>query len=145
MSTNLIFALNTVGVLVAFGLLVGRLVWPRLRGLPTEQALGVLIVPHTFRFLGLSFLVPGVVSTMLPAEFAKPVAWGDFSAAVIALVAIAAISRGWRFRLLFVWLLNIWGPIDLIYSGFNAARLHLDPGLYGAAYYIVTVWVPLLL
>src|SRR5262245_24802672 len=133
MKTDLIFALNAVGVLIAFGLLVLRHVWPRLRGLPKEQALNILILPHTFRFLGLSFLIPGVVSPTMPQSFAKPAAWGDFCAAVLAFMAIAAISRGWRFRFLFVWLFNIWGSIDLAYAGYNGASLHLDPGEYGAA------------
>jgi hypothetical protein len=140
-----VFLLNVVGIFLAFGFLIRRHVWPRLRGLPKEQALNVLILPHTFRFVGLSFLVPGVVSPLLPSEFAIPAAWGDTGAAVLAFVAIAAISGRWPLRLLFVWVFNLWGTIDLLYANYNGIALRIDEGLMGAAYYIPAVIVPLLL
>src|SRR3979490_2892391 len=45
-------------------------VWPWLRSLPREQALNALVAPHLFRFIGLSFLMPGVVSPAMPHSFA---------------------------------------------------------------------------
>jgi hypothetical protein len=39
-----------------------RFIWPRLRMLARDDALLPLAVPRTFRFVGLNFLVPGVVS-----------------------------------------------------------------------------------
>ena len=51
-----------------------------------------------FRFIGLSFLVPGVVSPSLPAGFAIPAAYGDFIAGILAIVAtIALVNRGVEF------------------------------------------------
>ena len=44
---------------VAFGLVTQLYIWPRLRILERDDALIPLVVPHTFRFIGLSFLVPG--------------------------------------------------------------------------------------
>jgi hypothetical protein len=49
------------------------------------------IVPHTFRFIGLSFLVPGVVSPTLSQAFAAPAAYGDLIAAVLAVAAILSL------------------------------------------------------
>src|SRR5262249_61586781 len=57
---------------------LATVVWPRLRSMPQEQALVILIAPHLLlRFIGLSFLVPGVVDRSLPAAFAVPAAYGD--------------------------------------------------------------------
>ena len=60
---------------------VGKLyVWPRLQTLERNRALAALVAPHMLRFIGLSLLVPGVVSPLLPAAFAVPTAYGDFIA-----------------------------------------------------------------
>jgi hypothetical protein len=57
-----IFGLSVLMGFVAFGLVTKLYIWPRLRMLEQDAALLSLVVPHTFRFIGLSFLVPGVVS-----------------------------------------------------------------------------------
>ena len=41
---------------------------PRLLTLPRDDGLRLLVVPHAFRFVGLSFLVEGLVSPALPSE-----------------------------------------------------------------------------
>jgi hypothetical protein len=38
---------------------------------------------HSFRFIGLAFLVPGVVSADLPSTFAHSAAYGDIIAAIL--------------------------------------------------------------
>jgi hypothetical protein len=45
----------------------------------------VLLVPRAFRFVGLSFLVPGVVSPPLPSDFTVPASYGDLIAAILEL------------------------------------------------------------
>ena len=57
---------------------------------------------HSFRFFGLVFLLPGVVSPELPAGFAVFAAWGDFATGVLAMLALLTI----RIRPLF-WLFVI--------------------------------------
>jgi hypothetical protein len=142
---ELILGLNIVGTLCAIGLITWLYVLPSLRTRPRDDALRLLVLPHAFRFVGLSFLVEGVVSPALPAKFSTPAAWGDFGAAILALVVIASLARRWSITVPLVWVFNVWGTIDLLYANVNAIRLHIDPGEFGAAYYIPTVWVPLLL
>jgi hypothetical protein len=77
------------GVSAAFGLAAWRAVawqylWPALRGRSSLEILKPILLLHAFRFLGLSFVVPGVVSPELPATFAQPVAYGDFATAILA-------------------------------------------------------------
>jgi hypothetical protein len=62
--------------------------WPWLWGINIEQALIWLVAPHMFlRFIGLSFLVPGVVSSSLPKAWANPAGYGDFVAGILAIIA----------------------------------------------------------
>ncbi len=81
METRLVFLLDIVGIFLAFGVLAGLYVWPQLRALPSSEALKILALPHMFRFIGLSFLFPGVVSPLLPSTASIPAAWGDVGAA----------------------------------------------------------------
>jgi hypothetical protein len=93
MDFELAFPLNIAGIFLAFGLLMRLYVWPGLRTLPQDRTLKILLLPHTFRFVGLSFLFYGVVSPEFPSKAAVPAAWGDFGAAILALIAITAVSR----------------------------------------------------
>jgi hypothetical protein len=101
---------------VAFGLVTQLYIWPRLRILERDDALIPLVVPHTVWFIGLSFLVPGVVSPSLPSALAAPAAYGDLVAAILAFAATVALSRRWSFAISLVWLFNVWGATDLLFA-----------------------------
>jgi hypothetical protein len=93
----------------------------------------------------LSFLVPGVVSPELPYLFARPVAYGDFITAVLALLALATL--GARAGTAAAWVFNVFGMADLLFAFYLGSGISLAdrPGLLGAAYFILTAYVPLLL
>ncbi len=95
--------------------------------------------------MGLSFLFAGVVSPELTSEFSTPAAWGDFGAAVLALLSIAALTWRWSLAIPLVALFNVWGSIDLLYAYYQGVALQIEPGLFGAAFYIPTMIVPALL
>jgi hypothetical protein len=44
-----------------------------------------------------------------------------------------------------VWVFNVWGSADLLYAFYQGVGIGLEPGQLGAAYFIPTVVVPLLL
>jgi hypothetical protein len=140
-----VFLLSVAGTFVAFGVLTRLYIWPALRKLPRFEALKILALPHAFRFIGLSFLFPGVVSPELTSVISIPAAWGDFIAAILALLSIAALTWRWSFAIPLVWIFNVWGTIDLLYAYYNGIMLELEPGLFGAAFYIPTMIVPPLL
>ncbi len=142
---NPLYGLSIVGTFVALGVLVAIYGWSWLRNMPKRDALRILALVHTFRFMGLSFLFPGVVSPLLSPALSVPAAWGDFGAAVLAIAAIILLTNRSGFAILLVWLFNLWGTIDLLYAYYNGIRLGFDPGLLGAAFYITTVLVPYLL
>src|SRR5215468_5935531 len=107
MGSNALFGLSILMSLVAFGIVTTVFVWPRLRVLRRTDALLPLVIPHTFRFLGLSFLIPGVVSPTLSPAFAVPAAYGDFVAAILADVATLALAARTPWAIPIVWVLNV--------------------------------------
>jgi len=141
MDTQAIFGLQFVMSLVVWGLIAKWLLAPWLAKMPSHDALFWLTLPHAFRHIGMVFLVPGVVAQPLPAAFAMPAAYGDLVTGVLALLALVALRTGWVGALALVWLFNIVGTVDLL----NALRhVNVAPA-FGAAWYIPTFLVPLLL
>jgi hypothetical protein len=108
-----------------------------------DRALLLLVVPHLFlRFIGLSFLVPGVVSEPLPSGFAAPAAFGDLGAGLLAILATLALARRVPWARPAVWLFNLWGAVDLLLAYLQGARLDIPPGAFGAAFFIPTAIAP---
>jgi hypothetical protein len=146
MTTAALFGLSILMNFVASGILTKLYILPRLRVMNREEALLPLVAPHMFRFVGLSFLVPGVVSTSLSTDFARPAAYGDLAAALLAVIAVLALSARASWALPIVWIFNLWGTIDLLYAIYQGQiGVRIDPGSLGAAFYIPTVVVPPLL
>jgi hypothetical protein len=143
------FALFGASILASFvsSAVAARLfAWPRLQNTDPNRALTLLVAPHMFlRFIGLSFLVPGVVSPLLPAGFAVPAAYGDFIAGILAIVATIALVTRTSWATNGVWLFNIWGSADLLFAFYQARRVGIQPGMLGGAFFIVTALVPPLL
>ena len=145
MTPPALFGISVLFSFVAWVLVTRLYIWPALRSRPRADALRPILLLHSFRFEGLAFLVPGVVSPNLPLAFARPAAYGDLAAAVLALLALATLRN--RLGTVLVWAFNLWGTADLLnafYQG-NRAGLALAPGLQGAAYFIPAFVVPLLL
>src|ERR1700750_957586 len=69
MSPEIIFQTHLVLGYVAWLLCFGAYVWPWLRSMERVEAQRAIATLHGFRFFGLVFLVPGVVSPNLPADF----------------------------------------------------------------------------
>jgi hypothetical protein len=64
-------------------------------------------------------------------------------ACVLALAALGGLRT--RIGLPLVWVFNIWGAGDLLFAFNQGLAVGLEPGQLGAAYFIPTVIVPLLL
>ena len=143
MGPQLCFFVSIAFSLVAWGIVAFRYIWPELRLRPRAEALRPLLVLHSFRFMGLAFLVPGVVSPDLPAAFAQSAAYGDIVAATLALLSLLLLPRG--AGIVAAWIFNLWGFADLLSAFYHANQSGLLAGQLGAAYFIPTFVVPLLL
>ena len=145
MPPQALFGISVILSFISWGIIARRYIWPAVCSVPRAEALRRLLLLHTFRFVGLAFVIPGVVSADLPVAFARPAAYGDLSTAILALLAIATL--GSTLGIILVWAFNVLGSADLLYAFYEGGRVGLDhaPGLQGAAYFIPTVLVPLLL
>lgn len=137
------FFLSIAFSMIAWGIVAALYIWPKLRLQPRADALQPLLILHSFRFIGLAFLVPGVVSPDLPAGFAHSVAYGDLIAVVLALLALLLLSSGAGIAV--AWVFNLFGLADLLYGFYQGAHSGLLAGQLGAAFFLLTVVVPLLL
>jgi len=143
MTVQLLFGTSVAFGFIAWAVVANLYIWPQLRTRSRIDALRPLLVLHAFRFIGLSFLVPGVVSPDLPIAFARDAAYGDIVSAILALAALATLRSGVGIAL--AWAFNLWGSFDLLNAFYQANAAGLSPGQLGAAYFIPTAIVPLLL
>ena len=143
MLQQLIFFASILFSFIAWGVVTARYIWPELRLRPTAEALRPLLILHSFRFIGLAFLVPGVVSTDLPAAFAQGAAYGDTIAAALALVSLLLLPRGAGIAM--AWIFNVWGTADIVNAFYQGNASGLLAGQLGAAFFLPIFVVPLLL
>ena len=129
--------------LIAWGIVAARYIWPEVRLRQRAEALRPLLILHSFRFIGLAVLVPGVVSPDLPPAFAHSAAYGDVIAATLALLSLLLLRSAAGVAV--VWIFNLWGSADLLNSFYQGPHTGLLAGQLGAAYFIPTLVVPLLL
>jgi hypothetical protein len=145
MPFSVLFGVSVVFGLAVWGVIGWQYIWPALRERPSPGNLKPILLLHGFRFLGLAFVIPGVVSPALPGAFAQPVAYGDLITAILALLALATL--GTRSGTVVAWLFSAFGTADLLFAFYLGSRISLPdtPGLLGAGYFILMAYVPLLL
>ena len=129
--------------LIAWGIISARYIWPELRLRPRVEALRPLLILHSFRFIGLAFLIPGVVSPDLPPAFAHSAAYGDIIAAILALLSLRLLPSAAGVAA--AWIFSLWGSADILNAFYQANHAGLLAGQLGAAYFLPTLIVPLLL
>ncbi len=147
MNIRALFGLSVLMGFVASILITSLYVWPQLHSVSVTAALTALVAIHAYRFIGLGFLVPGVVSSALPPEFARQAAYGDLVAALLAVVATLALRSAASWALIAVWVFNVWGAADLINAMYQGVRRLPKTGesALGAMFFVPTVVVPALL
>ncbi|MER8518965.1 hypothetical protein NKI48_13290 [Mesorhizobium sp. M0644] len=146
MSTEMVFQTHLALGYVAWLLCFGAYGLPWLRSMDRVAAQRAIATLHSFRFFGLVFMVPGVVSPNLPTDFAVFAAYGDFATGVLAMLALLTV----RIRPLFwplVVAFNVAGTVDLIVDYYHAVQIGLPAraGELGATYAIPILYVPLLM
>lgn len=146
MSPATIFLIQLVLGYVAWWLCVAVYVLPRLRAMGRFDAQRAIATLHSFRFFGLVFILPGVIGSGIPADFATLAAYGDFATGMLAMIALLTVRIRPVFWL-FVAAFNLVGTADIIVDYYNAVQLNLPAvaGQMAATYAIPIIYVPLLM
>lgn len=127
-------------------LLVGLwYVLPRLSTLALPAALTPLLLFSAFRVNGLFFLVPGVASPALPKGFALPTAYGDATAAIIAVVAVVALRLRPSVGVALTWLYGVFGLLDLTNAFTQVVIQGVTPAQLAATWMLPAINVPAIL
>lgn len=132
----------TIGI-VGWGVIARFWFVPWLKDYPFHKGLALLTLPHVFRYIGLSFLIDGVTNSPLDPRFAIPAAYGDLTAAILALIAVVALLAKSSYSVAIVWVFNVVGFIDFLVAVTQGLR-YTHPAEMGATYFIPIVAVPLL-
>src|SRR6516165_11148906 len=141
-ANHIYFFVSYAVAFLVFGLIGKWYLWPAIRERAPAIALTPLLLYACLRVNGLMFLMPGLVSPQLPRTFAVPTAYGDLSAALLALVALFCVRTGNAAAKPMTWLFNIIGLTDLTYATYSSFRDHVDPTYLGTSYYLASINVP---
>jgi hypothetical protein len=146
MSTQTVFQMHLVLGYVAWLLCFGAYILPKLRSMERFEAQRAIATLHSFRFFGLVFIVPGIVSPSLPASFATFAAYWDLATGVLAILALLTVRIRPLFWM-FVVAFNLVGTADLILDYDHAVRVGLPAmaGQLGVTYAIPIIYVPILM
>ncbi|MER8753504.1 hypothetical protein NKH57_30640 [Mesorhizobium sp. M1050] len=146
MSTEMLFQIHLVLGYVAWLLCFGAYGLPWLSSMDRVAAQRAIATLHSFRFFGLVFILPGVVSPDLPAGFAVFAAYGDFATGVLAMLALLTVRLPQLFWPLVV-AFNLVGMTDLVVDYYHAIQVGLPAHAeqLGATYAIPIIYVPLLM
>lgn len=98
-----------VNVLVAYWYVI-----PWLKRVPLKDALTPMLLLHITRVIGLVFIVNAVTDPGLPRAIAMTAAFGDFSAAMLSLIALAMVRKDVKGAKAMVVVANIVGMADLL-------------------------------
>jgi hypothetical protein len=144
MSELLLFQLSVASGLIAWIAVSRAYIWPAIKEKSLVEGAKPLLYLNLFRYVGLMFMIPGVVSKDLSPDFGASAGWGDLITAGLAGVTLL-LSRTQFFRLS-LWVFNIVGLVDLLHAFYEArVILGINPSDFEVAFYIPTIYVPLLL
>jgi hypothetical protein len=117
-------------------------VWPAVARRPRNEALILLLWPHTCRFLNLASATVTQVDPRIPHAWALEIAWGDFAAAALALITIAALRSGSRAGFPLAWVTSLFGMLDFANSFGQGVLLGVADLPLRAVWYIAAGLVP---
>jgi hypothetical protein len=144
MSPAQIFQLQLVLGYVAWFLCFRAYILPRLQSMPRIDGHRAIATIHSFRWIGLVFILPGVIGPDVSSTFAVYGAYGDLLTGLLAILAILTTRIRplfWAFVVAF----NVVGAADFICDYYLAIHFGVreNAGQLATTYYIPILYVPL--
>jgi len=144
MSNRQVFVLQMGLSILIYSLIAKWYLAPAMAGLSLEQTLGFLLLPHAFRHIGLTAIVPVVVDPKVPKQWSRPVGYGDLAAQILATLTIIALRVHLPFAIAMVWITNIVGFGDFVNAGVQATKYGAYNYQLGGFWFLPTFFVPTL-
>lgn len=129
--------------LVIYGLIARWYLWPWMRRVSFTEAVTPILLFHSFRYIGIAFFLTGVTAEPLDPRFADPAVYGDFAAAVLALVSVVLLRNRFRIAIPLIWLFSVVGLGDMVNALYQGLQ-HVPDAAFGATYFIPALLVPAL-
>ncbi len=145
MDSVTIFWMQIIASTSIFGLIGFWYVRPYLLTLPRYSALIPLLFVHTFRYVGMTLLVTGMIDPKLTKDFLFNTAYGDLLEAALALAAIFALRGNWSFAIPMVWVANTFGFVDLLNAVRSVLVINFPSFNLGTIWYIYVFFGPLVI
>ena len=138
-----IFGVQFVGALLAWSLVATVWIRPAITTWHRNRQLALWTTPLMFRFLGIGLmsanLAPGLDET-----FARNTAIGDGLTSVLAILALVALRKKWRFGMAIAVAAHVVGAGDLLIALPHAAQVKAATNMT-AQWYVPAVVVPLMI
>jgi hypothetical protein len=145
MEPIVLFGIQFTLSLLAYALIAGWYVAPRLARLPREAALVPLLWVHAFRIIGGTILAPGAVSSAVSPDFRAMIGYGDMITALLSIIALIALRVRFPGALLLVCLFLLVGTADTVNAIVQSMRDSVFNYPLGINWVIVTMYVPALI
>jgi hypothetical protein len=138
----------SIGAGVAAWSLLFWINWDWMQSGGHKRVFTVLASIHIFRYIGLIALIPSMLNPE-PFNFShtylQQVAYGDFIANILAIIAIVTVRKEWKTANFWTWAFFLEGTADTLNAGPNFALHITDQNLVGAmGWLILTIYVPAL-
>jgi hypothetical protein len=114
LTADVIFVVQFLSMMLVNILVASWYLVPWLKKVSLKDGLTPLLLLHATRVIGLVFIVSAVTDPGLPGGLAMMAAFGDFSAAILSLIALAMVRKGVRGANVMVVIANIVGLADLL-------------------------------
>lgn len=138
----IIFGVQVLFSFLAFGFIFQKLLIPFLQTKTEKVYFFVLLIPHVFRHLGFTGLLPEVTDPKIPEIFANTLALGDLITLLILYLLIWLLSSESKFVKPVLWLFSIIGIIHLSAVIFLALSFNITDYQLGFVWIVATFYAP---
>jgi len=144
MSSTIVFAMLGVLGHLAWLLCFRAYIWPKFRNMDPVEVHRAIATLHSFRFVGLVVLLPGVVGSHFPTSLAVVGARWDLATSALALLALFSVGIRRLFLPLIV-AFNLVGAFGLVLTYYHAVQVNMPAiaGEFGAAFVIPVLYMPI--
>lgn len=137
-----LLAAQVTSSFVVVGLFCAWVVAPRLATASEERALASLLWAHAFRYVPLALFAPGQTAPDVSPLVVRTIAWGDFAACVMAIVALVALHLRGKRALPVVWAFSVVSAADIVVALATGLGSGVHEHPLGVGWYVLTLYVP---